>query len=712
MIGKIWNYFSPTDASSQNSSSNNNFVDSSLSLQGTLYIREPDQKIKQLSEECSISLEIKDESIYNYVLNIENDDKSKWDKMQFVINVDSQFKTFLNSLGNKCIMWQKGMTFYILELFSDESILQNEPIFYEKLSVLLVSNDFQIPISKAIKEETKSEYILNYDQIEKLDDFLEENFKRLKVQKAEKQLEEKMNDLKISNINKKDFAKKYQIYKEIFSSEGTSFKFNIDDGGLDPLDEGESFLKVIDTGNFEYLLVLQSKEFIFVYTKIDPQSCITVNDNLGCISFITGSSAYSFGFKDKDKDVKTFQSLLLKCLYEFSAKVDFENFSQQAKDFIDFENNYREEEDEENNTLNKTINFDENYHEMNNTINDDNAKNKLITQAYAYDKTFLIKDDNTIDVFNTDKGGNKLIDDNKLDPFNTEKYIKKNISISGVKMYSGDNQMLFQDSNNKDSIWQYDLNKESVIEEWKCGESGKPLLDLTHSSKYGQMSKQCDMIGINSSDIFALDGRVNRPNKVVNEKSYKSSPKFTCVATPGFEAIATGSENGDIRLYSEVGKNAKTLIPCFGDPIRALDATKDGKYILATCDKYIMLVNVVGEHNENGFTVCLKRAKRKPKTLKISPFDIVRYGLKDDSYTPARFNLSNTSSETTITTSLGPYIIIWNFEDVKKGILDSYKLKNVNEYVLANTSRFDRNQMIVAMPSKVRLQNEKFVESK
>ena len=59
-----------------------------------------------------------------------------------------------------------------------------------------------------------------------------------------------------------------------------------------------------------------------------------------------------------------------------------------------------------------------------------------------------------------------------------------------------------------------------------------------------------------------MDGRVNRKNKIVEDKVYGSgsSKNFTCISTPGFSALATGSEDGNIRLYSDITKNAKTLI--------------------------------------------------------------------------------------------------------------------------------------------------------
>ena len=703
MLGKVWNYFSPEKNESENVSP---------SLQGTLYIKDFGKPIQQLAEECTISLSIKDEKSFNYVINITNEDDTNWQTMTFAINVDSNFCKYINASGNQCIMWLKGETFYILELFSDESIFKNEPVFINVLSTLITSNDFQIPISQAKDESTRTQYVPDFNQIENLDKFLEENYKNLKLKKMEKKMVNEMNDLSIQNLNKKDFQSKYPKYKEICSYKGTPLKYKPDTQSFIKLSENESYIKVIDIGDFSYLLVLEDKECILVFTPVVSNSSILVDENLFSISFLTrvGKSytAYTFSLIEKNQ-IKNIKNLISKCLYEATTKSEYTKLSKQAQEYIDYEGIYEEDvtDDEESGIKKQTFNFDK-YDEMNTTKKEDEIKNKYLTQAFKYDRAFLIKDNNSIDVLDTVEDGNKLNKNQSFIPF------KKNpdVQISGAKMFSGDNQILFRDGTNKDTLWQFDLNKESVIEEWKCGENGAELLDFTHDTKFGQLDAQCDILGINKNKIFAMDGRVNRKNKIVEDKVYgsNSSKNFSCISTPGFKVFATGSDDGNIRLYDDITKNAKTLIPCFGDPIRSLDITKSGDYILATCDKYILLINTRGENNENAFTKCLKRARRKPKTLKLSPVHIVKYGLEDDCYTPAKFNVNKNNNENRITSSLGQYIIVWNLDDVKKGIVDAYKISNVNEFVLGNTTKFDKNQLIVTMPKKVRLQNEKTME--
>ena len=245
MLGKVWNYFSPEENSVENASP---------SLQGTLYIKDFGKPIQQLAEECTISLSIKDEKTYSYVINITNEDDTNWKTMTFALNVDSNFCKYVNASGSQCIMWLKGATFYILELFSDETIFKNEPVFINVLSTLITSNDFQIPIEKAKTEGTRTQYVPNFNQIDNLDKFLEDNFKNLKQKKVEKDLINEMNNLSIQKLNKKDFKSKYSKYKEICEYKGISLKYKPESESFIKLsEEDNSFLKIVDIGDYSYL---------------------------------------------------------------------------------------------------------------------------------------------------------------------------------------------------------------------------------------------------------------------------------------------------------------------------------------------------------------------------------------------------------------------------------------------------------------------------
>jgi hypothetical protein len=53
---------------------------------------------------------------------------------------------------------------------------------------------------------------------------------------------------------------------------------------------------------------------------------------------------------------------------------------------------------------------------------------------------------------------------------------------------------------------------------------------------------------------------------------------------------AIGNDKGEIRLYKDVGSNAKNLIPGFGEPIKSIDISLDKKWVLATCTTYLVVI--------------------------------------------------------------------------------------------------------------------------
>ena len=94
-------------------------------------------------------------------------------------------------------------------------------------------------------------------------------------------------------------------------------------------------------------------------------------------------------------------------------------------------------------------------------------------------------------------------------------------------------------------------------------------------------------------------------------KTYQAKPGFTCIATSGDGYIAVGSNDGKIRLYgSKKGMDsfkfsrATTTIASQGMPITAIDISYDGRFIVATSDRFIAVIQVrLGRR----FSKCCKR---------------------------------------------------------------------------------------------------------
>jgi len=88
--------------------------------------------------------------------------------------------------------------------------------------------------------------------------------------------------------------------------------------------------------------------------------------------------------------------------------------------------------------------------------------------------------------------------------------------------------------------------------------------NLCMERKLDQMTNNTIVNCFDSNNLFCLDSRIDNKNKIVVSKNYKSNPKFSCIATNSLGGIAVGSDTGEIRLFKEFGKNAKTLLPSLG----------------------------------------------------------------------------------------------------------------------------------------------------
>ena len=59
------------------------------------------------------------------------------------------------------------------------------------------------------------------------------------------------------------------------------------------------------------------------------------------------------------------------------------------------------------------------------------------------------------------------------------------------------------------------------------------------------------------------------------------------------------TQDGKVRLYNDKSlARANTAIPGLGAPITAIDVTHDGKWVLATTDKYLMVVKTTYDNGK------------------------------------------------------------------------------------------------------------------
>ena len=226
------------------------------------------------------------------------------------------------------------------------------------------------------------------------------------------------------------------------------------------------------------------------------------------------------------------------------------------------------------------------------------------------------------------------------------------------------------------------------------------------------MTGEQTFLGLSDNALYRIDPRLSG-NKLVDSelKQYTSKNAFSNAATTEQGYIAVASEKGDIRMFDKLGLRAKTALPALGEPIIGLDVSADGRWILATCRTYLMLIDALQKGGKNegklGFEKSFaKDSKPQPRRLALTPSHVAQFHYETKvplAFTPARFNTGVDDKETSIITATGPFIITWNMEKVLNE-KNSYTIKRYEEEVKADDFKYgsDKN-VIVALPNEVNM---------
>jgi len=159
---------------------------------------------------------------------------------------------------------------------------------------------------------------------------------------------------------------------------------------------------------------------------------------------------------------------------------------------------------------------------------------------------------------------------------------------------------------------------------------------------------------MNSRNMFTIDPRLNGDKKVAVERPYKTDVMFSAIGTSMSGNLALGSADGKIRLYQQVGKDAKTLLPGLGDPIKSVEVSRDGLWVLATTQTYLLVIPTLCQNGKTGFDHRMGKEKPKPLKLQLKATDIAKFKIKSLDFKPARFNnFGEHGEESSIVTSTG-----------------------------------------------------------
>ncbi|KAI8326384.1 VID27-domain-containing protein [Martensiomyces pterosporus] len=379
-----------------------------------------------------------------------------------------------------------------------------------------------------------------------------------------------------------------------------------------------------------------------------------------------------------------------------TSRRDANEHSESGEDEDEETDSGEEEEDES----------DEDDDEQGRSSNkDSSAKNSMLAVGYKHDRSFVVRG-NRIGVFKHTGDDHIKFDTtiNRIDDTHGNEF-----TPSSIMLHEQDSAMVLMNKDKPHEMYKMDLEYGKVVEEWRVHED-IPTVSMAPNTKYGQMTADKTLIGLSHNMIYRIDPRIGGDSLVVQNEmqAYTTKSHFTSAATTDSGAVVVGSGKGEIRLFDRVGVRAKTVLPALGEPILGVDVTSDGRYVVATCKTYLLLIDTKIPNDPKGATGFQKSfpsaQKPAPKRLQLKPEHVVYMG-GPVSFTPARFNQSpdGNRTEKTIVTSTGPFVITWNLRRaLGTGRGDAYHIKQYPDLVVADNFRFGQDRsIVVTLPNDV-----------
>jgi hypothetical protein len=513
---------------------------------------------------------------------------------------------------------------------------------------------------------------------------------------------------------------------EILAKEKAELHLFDFDSGTFILQDSPVTAAVMETGRWQYWLQItgQDREWLGqeVIADINPVF------NYEFLSFIFNhyaedGAAYSWLLRFKDQDrLEKFQEGLMQALWEQLNEMKWTKVKDQERDYVieafndltmddapqeDEEEEDEQTQDEDDGQRSEHYDTDESEDDVDVHPDDGNVNSQLAV-GYKHDRSFVVRG-SKIGVFKHTPNNNLEFSTN-ISKVETPK--GRLFSPKKVMLHAEDSNMVLQDEANPNSLYRMDLEYGKVVDEWKVHDD-IPVNTFAPETKFSQMSAAQTFLGLSRNALYRIDPRVTG-NKLVETdlKQYASKNDFSAAATTEKGYIAVASNKGDIRLFDRLGINAKTHIPALGEPIIGVDTSADGRWILATCRTYLLLIDALQKDGKNegklGFEKSFaKESKPQPRRLGLQPSHVAQFQHETKtpiSFTPAKFNTGLDASETSIITATGPFIITWNMKKVLAGRKDPYTIKRYAEEVKADNFKYgsDKN-VIVALPNEVNM---------
>lgn len=485
---------------------------------------------------------------------------------------------------------------------------------------------------------------------------------------------------------------------EVFQDASDIFTYNPITTMFD-LTEPKAIVRIVQKEPWHYKLVAGKNISCDISSEMNPVFSFPKS------SFVFNQESQSFLIKFCDFDqLDSFQRELMKRMWEHNHRSQWAKVSEKDQNFlVDSMNmmeidepmdDYEESEDEEDEVGKVPAQRNAAYDSF-------REKNSGLRMGYTNNRAFVSRGDK-IGVFRTDP--QELEFSTTID--NVRDLEGRTVRPKKMMMHEGDRHMIIQDA--AQSLYKLDLTRGEIVEEWGAGE--EVVKEVNPISKLAPTTGEQTVLGISSQGVLKLDPRLNSKNKVVDSKSYKSKVDFSKLCTTENGGIAIGNTGGEIRLYDRLGIRAKTQLPGLGESILGMDVSNDGRWVLATCEKYLLLIDVKIQKGRNEGSIGFMKpfdadSKPIPKRLTISPENaslmFAKTG-KSLKFTPAKFNSGWDNKTVSIITSSGPFVISWSMKDVLTGKSENYLIKQYDDTVVNDDFQFgNAKNVVVAMSDDV-----------
>jgi len=472
------------------------------------------------------------------------------------------------------------------------------------------------------------------------------------------------------------------------------------------------FLEIINKDNSEVLVqttiseninpTFEIESFSFIFNQIVPKTVHTWK-----VAFVQQSHFQSF------------QDVFVKCLWESKNCREYPDDDYLSRTMGDIklsttegEEDETDDDDDDNNNNN---NDDDNESEQNSKSkmnynigmkysDEENEMNSGLKVGLVTDRAFVSRGDK-LGIFKTDE---ELEFATSINNISSNKYSR--INPDQMMLMNSDSVMVIQDKSKLNVLHSLDLEKGKVVQDWEMSKDGlnKDIKVFTTNSKYSGINKEDSFLGATSQALFRVDQRMKNGFISSDEfKEYKTGLGITAITTTIDGLIAIAARDGSIKLYDKLGKNAKTALPPLGDEIYALDVTLNGRYLIATCRTYLLLIDLQIKEGkfkgELGFSRSFPiDSKPEPTRLRLQPGHMATlmkiYG-NDIKFTPAKFdNLSKT-----IISSMGKYSFIWDMKNAIKGKKYPIKIRAYGDNIVMGDFAKHVDQVLVTMKNDVAL---------